>query len=150
MLTLRKALLFLAVGLPVISCIHLLINLYSQSVAILDGPLSTPFQKSFAIREIGIAFFISALIFFLTSIQYSIPRPNNVSWLKSYFLVSAFLIIGSVILFLFLPDYDLWFFREFHFSTWSRTIDAIHYLIRDFTFVIIAIFIVKNQEISNV
>ena len=146
---LKKILLFLAIALPLVALSNLLIDLHSQSKALLDGPLATPFNKAHAVRELGTAFFISAFVLLLISNIIQFSKINYSSKLSVYLNLSAALLAISVIMFLFLPYFEMGFVLEFYFPDLSRSLSTIQYVVSDLTLAISAIFIAKKiREVS--
>jgi len=146
---LRKTLLYLAIILPLLALSNLLIDLHTQSKSLLDGPLATPINKAYAVRELGTAFFISTFALLLISniVQFSKTHHSSKIWL--YLNISATLVTGSVMLFLFLPYYEMGFGWAYYFPNWSRGLDTIQYVVRDLTLAISAIFVAKKiKEVS--
>ena len=140
MLKLRKLLLCLAVILPIVACVRLSIDMLLQMNAILDGPLANPFQKAQAVRDTAIAFFISGLTFLIVFKEPLASKSTKALWISNYLLMSGVLLAISLIIF-FWPYTSIGMGRDFYFATWSTGLQSIHYLIRDFTVIILAIFI---------
>jgi len=148
-LALQRILLSLAVFLPIITCVRLSIDIYSQSQAMLDGPLANSFSKAHAVREVATAFCISAITFFIILKVSFPPKFTKTLWVSNYLLMSGVLLALSIISFFLIPHLENGFGREFYFASWFITLNTIHYVARDLTFALLILFIaVRIRKIS--